>query len=267
MSFFLPKRHPGQMIGAFVVAIACTAALGSMQIPQLHQLSSKPTDLSTEQVKQAVEAETLYLRLLRQLPSFGFENLVADWTFLNFLQYFGDDPARLKSDYRLSPEYFEIILRRDPRFLLAYFFLSGSTSIYAGMPERTIEIMDMGLKFVSPRNPPKSYYIWRYRGVDELLFLGDPQASQRSFEKAAEWASSYSDPESQFIAAVSQRTAQFLARNPRSKLAQFSAWTMILTSAVDERTRKRAVIEIQALGGKVFIGPDGRYQVRPPTSD
>lgn len=265
MLFSLLSRNAGLKLLA--VAVACSVAIGNMQIPQLQKLSTKPEKLTPEQVKRDIEAETLYLRLARRTPSLGFRNVIANWTFLKFLQYFGDDDARNISDYRLSPEYFEVILGLDPRFLQAYLFLSGSTSIYAGMPERTIEIMDNALKSVTPYNPPRSYLIWRYRAIDELLFLGDAEVARRSFEKSADWASVYTDEESQFNGALSRRTAQFLARNPDSKLAQFSAWSMILFQAVDEKTRQRAVIEITALGGKVTRTPQGRFQVTPPTKD
>ena len=40
--------------------------------------------------------------MLKNLPSFGFDNLIADWTFLKFLQYFGDDEARDVTGYDLA---------------------------------------------------------------------------------------------------------------------------------------------------------------------
>ena len=107
------------------------------------------------------------------------------YIYIDFLQFFGDDEARDRTGYRLSPEYFEVILGRDPRFLDAYLGLSVSSSLYGGMPEKSIALMDKGLKSLSPQLPKKSYYIWRYKGTDELLFLGNAQAAQTSFLKAA----------------------------------------------------------------------------------
>jgi NAD-dependent DNA ligase len=59
---------------------------------------------------------------------------------------------------------------------------------------------------------------------------------------------------------------QFLDRNPKSKSAQIAAWTMVLTNQVDERTRKFAIERIKALGGKVYITPQG-IAVGPPKTD
>jgi hypothetical protein len=257
----------GQLIAPSLVALACATAIGTTQLPQLRKISTKTSTAPVAVLEREIVAEKLRLNLLEKLPTLGFSNLLADWVFLNFLQYFGDDDARAKTDYRLSPEYFEVILSRDPYFLDGYFFLSGSTSLYAGMPERSVALMDRSLQRLSPQVPPKAYYVWRYKGIDELLFLGDSKAAQHSFEMAAEWASTYTDPESQSIAAFSRRTAQFLARNPESKFAQVSAWSQVLGNATDDRTRKIAVERIRALGGDVVTGADGIPKVKLPPRD
>jgi hypothetical protein len=255
-----------QSVAASVVALLCVVGLGVLQVPKLNALLSSQKTASAETLERETESEKLRLNFLAKLPAFGFDNLVADWVYLNFLQYFGDDEVRAKTGYRLSPEYFEVILERDPRFLPAYLSLSTSTSMYAGMPERSVGLMEKGLKFLSPTAPAKSYYVWRYKGIDELLFLGDEQAAQKSFETAAKWASNYSDEESKQIAAISQGTAQFIASNPNSKLSQVSAWSMVLSSAVDDKTRQRAIAEIEALGGQIVNTPQG-YAIKPPKEE
>lgn len=257
-------NHP---IGTLVVALFCIIAIGALQLPQLNKLKNSSNSTSLTNLNKEVESEKLRLNLLHKLPNLGFNNLVADWTFLNFLQYFGDDVARNKNGYSLSPEYFEVILDGDPYFLNAYFFLSASTTLYAGMPDRTIAIMEKELKHLSPKVPSKSYYIWRWKGADELLFLGNSKAAEKSFETAAQWASTYSDAESQNVAAISRRTAQFLNRNSASKSAQIDAWSMVLNNAFDDRTHQLAINRIQALGGKVFVTPEGELKIQPPKKD
>lgn len=255
-----------QAFSAFIVAVLCVGAIGYLQVPELRRLSRQEEKLPLETVRQNLQAEGLYLDLMRRLPALGFENVIADWIYLKFLQYFGDDD-RDRTDYTLSPEYFEIILGRDPRFLPAYFFLSTSTSLYAGMPERSINLMDQGLASMTPQVPPQSYYAWRFKGIDELLFLGDSQAAKKSFEMTAAWASTYADIQSQEVAAFSRRTAAFLAKNPNSKSAQIGAWSLILSTALDNRTRLRAIERIRALGGDVVITPEGRVRVRSAAKD
>ncbi|HEY9634875.1 MAG TPA: hypothetical protein V6D14_15840 [Coleofasciculaceae cyanobacterium] len=238
-----------------------------LQVPQLNYLTNRAKNASPEALRQDVDLEKLRLNLLQQTPAFGFDNLFADWVFLNFLQYFGDEETRAVTGYSLSPEYFEIIVDRDPRFLGAYTGLSTSISLYAAKPEESVALMEKGLKSMSPQSPPKSYYIWRQKGIDELLFLGNTQAARQSFKNAAEWASTYSDEESQNVAAISRRTSEFLARNPKSKSAQVTAWAMVLNTVTDDRTRKIAISRIEALGGKVIITPEGVPKIRLPKTD
>lgn len=261
---FQSRQNFNQLIGALAAGVLCTGAIVALQLPQLNQLNNKAKTASAANFQKQVEAEKLQLQLLRKVPSFGFDRLIADWTFINFAIYFGDEEAREKTGYSLSPEYFEVIIDRDPYFLKSYLFLSSSTTLYAGLPERSVALMNRGLKSLRPQVPDKSYYVWRYKAIDELLFLADAQAAKNSLTKAAEWASTYSDDESRSVALYSRQTAAFLARNPNSKAAQISSWTTILGNAFDDRTRRRAISRIQALGGVVSVTPQGEFNVGIP---
>ncbi|MBD2307503.1 hypothetical protein H6G17_18685 [Chroococcidiopsis sp. FACHB-1243] len=256
-----------QVLVTSIIAVTCVVGIAFLQQVQIAKLKSTSQTKSLQALKQEAEIDKKHLNLMQQLPSFGFKNLVADFTFLKFLQYFGDESTRNKIGYGLSPEYFQVIIERDPFFLEAYRFLSSSTTLYAGMPERTIALIDQGLKHISPQVPSKSYYVWRYKGTDELLFLGNSQAAKDSYETAAEWASFYSDIESKNVASLSRQSAHFLATNPKSKLAQASAWILILDNAFDELTRKSAIARIQALGGKISITPEGAVNIQLPQQD
>jgi hypothetical protein len=242
----------------------CILGVGSLQLPRLKKLLKNNQTASIETLEQEVNAEKQRLHLLQKMPAFGYNNLMANWVYLSFLQYFGDDEVREKTGYRLSPEYFEVILKNDPRFITAYLGLSTSTSMYAGMPEKSIELMEKGLQSLSPWIPENSYYVWRYKGIDELLFLGDSSAAQESFATAAEWANNHTDEESKQVAAISQSTNDFLRRNPDSKYAQIATWAIVLNNPVDPKTRKRAITAIEALGGKVIVTPQGNKIQFPP---
>lgn len=257
-----------QSLVASIVALACVIAVRALQLPQLNQLKSAAATASQEAFHQEVEAERLRLNLLKKAPALGFDNLLANWIFLGFLQYFGDDPARQVTGYELSPAYFDILVERDPLFLEAYTGLSTSISLYAARPDKSVELMSKGLQSMSPKAPLRSYYVWRYKAIDELLFFGDAQASSQSFDKAAEWASVYSDEEGKNMAALSRKTAKFLASNPNSiKPVQEVVWMGVLTNAAntdDRRTLKTAISRIEALGGKVSKTPEGNWKVVLP---
>ncbi len=250
----------GCILGIFTVIIY-------LQIPQLASLK----DRSKTQSKAALQLEETklqtQLKIAKTLPVFGFKNLVADWYFINFAQYFGDTEVRQKAGYGSAMDYFEAILDRDPRFLYGYFYLSSTGSIYAGQPERSVRIMNRGLKSLSPKVPDRGYYIWRLKGVDELLFLGKIPDARNSMLMAVNWARQNPDREGQNVAQISQNTAEYLAHNPNSKQAQFDAWNMVLNAAVDDFVIKRAIAGIRSVGGKVTISPTGEFKVEAPAKD
>jgi hypothetical protein len=262
-------RHPKpwQQI-LILLGIAGITGLGALALQyqrfdRLLQTLQNPTQA---QLEQAVQAEHDRLKVLQTLPSLDFDNLVANWTMLNFLYYFGDTDIRNRTGYGLSPEYFRVILDRDPRFRTAYFFLSASTSLFAGRPDLAVGLMAEKLPLLSPTDPPGSYYIWRYKGTDELLFLGQQAAARESYLKTAEWARIDGSPEALAVAEVSQQTADFLTGDLKSRNAQISAWGMILSNAFDQSTQLLAIQQIQNLGGRVEQLPDGRYRIFSPPS-
>lgn len=256
----LPGLH--YLYAAIVVGLLLTGTAG-LQRQRLNGLRSEQVaQQPLEQLQRIEQQEQARLSLLQKTPSFGFDNLMADWAFLNFLQYFGDFAVRSQVGYRVSPEFFEVIVAKDPYFIDPYLFLSASTSLYAGAPERTVALMNQGLASMTPQVPNGGYVVWRYKGIDELLFLGDGAAAQQSFEMAANWAEQSSDPNAAAVAAASRQTAQFLAQNPASKAAQISAWIQVINYAFDDQTKRLAVERIQALGGEILDLGQGRVTVR-----
>ncbi|MEP0903061.1 hypothetical protein [Nodosilinea sp. FACHB-13] len=263
------KRRPpllwAKHLVIWVLPAALLLALVPLQQQRLANLQDRSiTDQSLEQQDQATAAT---LALAQKTPTFGFDNLAADWFFLRFLQYFGDDEARAKTGYDLSPEFFRVVIPKDPYYRMFYLFLSGSTSNFAAQPEQSVAITAQGLKRLTPTVPFDGFYIWRYRGVDELLYLGDGKAAQQSFQTAAEWGRQSPEAEAPIIAENSQRTADFLANNPLSKQAQVNAWASVLANAFDDATRQKAIDRIEALGGSVMISETGELGLRFPPDD
>ena len=217
--------------------------------------------LNIDPSAQSYSLSDAQLSALKKIPAMGFDNVVANWSFVQFLQYFGDDEARAQTGYDSSAKYLSTAIHHDPYFRNFYVFLSGSSTIFAGKPEETIRVMSEGLNRLYTHRAPDSYYIWRYKGTDELLFLNDSEAAQKSFEMAANWALQSNDENAPAVAQVSQQTAQFLSENPDSHLAQINAWGSILSTALDRQTQERAVERIRALGGDVVMTEDGQIQI------
>jgi tetratricopeptide (TPR) repeat protein len=237
-------------------------AMGAIVILQRPKLDTAKV-VSSEDYHKQEEIEGIRLDLIKKMPDFGFKNLIADWLFLQFIQYYGDDPARKVTGFTLSPDYLEIVTKYDPRFVRAYLLMSAASSISAGRPDRTVKIMEQGLKHLSP-NIPEAEYVWIYKGVDELLFLGDYQAARKSYQKASEWAEITGDTR---LAQSARKTVQFLEKNPDSKQARLNAWFTVFVGSTHQQTQDFAQRKIEELGGKVVIYPNGLVQMIPPKEE
>lgn len=260
MEFGVNQSRDGWLKPFGFIAIAALTLTGVIFLQ--HSRLKQPS-LWIENPVQATEQEKLRLQMLKQAPTFGFDNLSADWVFLNFLQYYGDEEARKKTGFGLSPDYFDIITRRDPRFTMAYLFLSGSVSHQLGKPELSIAMMRRGTAALSPQIDDSAFQVWRLQALDQLLLLGNIPAAIHSFEQAANWTKGTSYAE---IEPVLRGTADFLRTDPNSKPVRVVSWGSIYEQAVamgDRQTAARAKKEILALGGR-FVEKDGNVLVIPP---
>ncbi len=244
-----------------LLTLSLFATIGLLQNQRLHVLSMPDNSTLDTAIQQNQLAET-NLQFISATPAFGFNNLLSSWVFLRFLQYFGDFDSRDFVGYGLSPKFFEVIVERDPYFMSAYLYLTNAVSVYAGQPQTAISLMDKGLRTMSPDLPARSYFVWRYKGTDQLLFVGDNSAAQASFQTAADWAQQSSDSEAPLVAKLSQRTANFLATDPNSKPAVINGWMNVLSRAIDDNVRQEAIAQIEALGGKVLVAENGQVTVR-----
>ncbi len=242
--------------------LGALALVAWMQRNSLKTLQAQASQTLSPAEYTRQDAQTAaQLSLLSQLPSFGFENLMSDWAFLQFLQYFGDWRAREATNYDLAPEFFQVMIPRDPKFAQAYVFLSTSVTLYAGKPEITVGLMDEGIKELSPKTYKEAYLVPVYKAIDELLFLGNANAAAQSYDLAADWVSLNPTPETAGYADSYRQTAQFLRDNPDSKQAQINSWLMVLAYAVSGRGQQLAIENLRRLGVKVIIEPDGSVKI------
>ena len=162
---------------------------------QYSGIQKKDKTLTAAEYQAQEKEEKLQLKFLNKTPAIGFDNVLADWAYLKFIQYFGDDEAREKTGYSLVPEYFSLVVDRDPRFVDALMPLEVATSLFAALPQKSVDLLGQALQRIPPKflsNIPP-YYLWRAKGNDELLFLGDLEATKKSYTKSIKWAGAYDD--------------------------------------------------------------------------
>jgi hypothetical protein len=259
-------RTLGRGLTTICILGACTLGIVTLQRRQLQQIQSLA---QTPEVAEAQQA--LSLKALNRLPKhgFGFNNVIADWAFLRFLDYYGDDAARDKVGYGSSPLFFDVITSRDPRFVDTYVFLSGTLSYQLGQPELAVKYMQRGLDALSPRAHSQAYKVPSLMGLDKLLMLGDDAGASAAYGKAAEWAKESSDRVDQTIVAqVFERYSISLKGEKDRSKVRFWAWTTVFAQASeigDRKTQDRARSELLALGAQPVQDPkSGQTIFTPP---
>ena len=236
-----------------LTSIALIIGIIALQKPQ--QRADKENNIN-EYNRQESKEKTV-AGLLANMPSFGFDNLIADWAYLKFLVYFGDGEVREHTGYAATPNYFKAVVKNDPRFVKAYFMMSPATSAFAGDPEVSASLIEKGLSTITTQSHSDAYFLWIYKAIDELLFLGDSKAAKESYDNGIEWASYYNDDRSKAVTARMKAMSNFLAKNPDSVEAQIGSWFQLLTNAKDDITRQRAIDNIERLGGEIQFTPNG----------
>ena len=252
------KSHLINQVALFGLGASILFFIIDLQSAQIQKISENT--LTEKTYLKQEKSEGLKLSYLKKMPTFGLSNLIADWTMLEFLQYFGDGEARNITGYSLSADYLEVIAQNDPFFSRAYIIISPASSMFAGTPERTVTIMNKGLAKMSP-DITDAYYVWLYKGTDEILFLGDLKKAKKSYQMSANWASKAGNEK---ISESAEGTAKFLATKPDASQAQVGAWFTVWNNAKDERIRQIAEAKIESIGGELKIYPDGRVEAIPP---
>lgn len=247
------------------VTLGALSIVAILQRQSLEALKNQSGEVLTEAEYRRQTAQTIaQMKALAKLPAFGFDNLVSDWAFLQFLQFFGDSKARQVTGYDEVAAFFRVIVAKDPRFVESYPYLSTAITVYASQPQTSVELMAKGLTHLDPHYQANAYLVWVFRAMDELLFLGRGLDAARSYERAAEWAQRQADPQIRDAAAYYRSLARTLRKDPDSRMAQINSWIWALVNAVSDRSRKTAIENIERLGGKVSRLPDGSWQIRHP---
>jgi fructose-1,6-bisphosphatase/sedoheptulose 1,7-bisphosphatase-like protein len=105
------------------------------------------------------------------------------------------------------------------------------------------------------------YYLWRAKGNNELLFLGDVEAAKQSYQKSKEWAKAIGGADSERMIEINQRSINFLDSNPNSKNARVGAWVSILANQHDKKTAEKIIQQIKQLGAKIEVNEDGTIKI------
>lgn len=228
-----------------LVLSACVIGVLFLQNTYRNKIISQTQNIDYFQDEQNLQTK---INFQKNIPAFGFNNLKADWLFLHFVQYLGDQTAREKTGYSLTPQYFANIIEDDINFLSAYLILANANTMYAGQPEKSISLIEEVLNSSSAENDTKQYYLlWLHKAYDELFFLGDIATAKSSYNQAQHWLrqQQLNLPKDRIGGYVPN--IELLAENSDIIQAQILAWSTVLPYVKDRETKQKITEKINNL--------------------
>ena len=239
-------------ISKFLPALTPFICLAGIVILQSQEYKKSAQKLNRANYLSQEEEQARLIEFQQQTPALGFDNLIADWSYLNFVQYFGNESARKTIGYKLVPDYFETISNIDPHFTQAHLRLSIANSMYAGNPEKTITLMEQVLESVDPASEPAAL-LWTSKGLDELLFLGDKEAAIKSYKMAAKWATLTKSDRPDGLNIQDLEAALESTTEIELKEAQIRAWSSVLSHIKDNQRKREIVARIDDLRAEILV--------------
>lgn len=265
MNFTFRLTQKAQLFLTVALISLCTVSIAVLQQSILNQNKQSATE---EEYFRQEQVRATSLNIINNFPDFGFKNLIADWIYLQFIQYYGDTEARKVTGYQLIPQYFQAIVERDPRFTDAHILLSLANTLFAGKPELSVELLEQSLEHLAPNQVERSHELWFNKAMDEFLFLGKLEAAKQSYQKGAEWAEQSTEEGSDDFANYAKRMIRFIETNPDTTEGRIGAWTLILSTTNQRVVQEKVIQELEALGAEVVISSDGSIErVKLPRSE
>ncbi len=120
-----------------------------------------------------------------RLVSLGYDQILADVYWLDFIQYFGDTKARLADHYGRCYDYLSLVTALDPHFIQAYWFASFAVGSEQKRPDLASKIISRGLA-VNQDN----WYLPYIAGVNEFINAKDDKAAAKYYRMAAKFPGS-----------------------------------------------------------------------------
>lgn len=213
---------------------------------------------ATQQRSELVEqdsSEEITLDTLEKLPNLGNRNLVADFLWLRFSQYFGDTQARAKSGYGLSYKYLKAITDKDPHFANAYRIANLAIAYKMGRTDLAEALLIKGI-----RANPDAYLLWQARGFLHFLYTGDIAKAVYSFRRNAGLAVAVGGNRLQYWGNYWFAMSRYLEVSKSNVWTRRQIWMEVYTNASDAITKGLALAQLGKLG--VFQSKDGRLVAR-----
>lgn len=168
----------------------------------------------------------------------GYDQLLADWYWLAFVQYIGDGAARAQDHYAAADKYLQLIVDLDPGFIKAYWFAAFIIGSERQQPEQAAKLIDRGIQANAD-----NWYLPFIAGINQYLYARNDAAAAKYYKMAAKFPAA--------PAWLSRQAAILEARIP-STIKEINIWDSIYGSTGDEIVREKARDHLISLWTQVY---------------
>lgn len=207
-----------------MIVLIATSARVQFEKSLLHTSSPEITLLPS---KECVKAFAL-----------GFDDVIADIYWLEFIQYFGNSAARHRDNFRKAYDYLDLITSLDPHFVPAYYFAAFVLGQERREPQRAAELINRGIS-----SNPDNWYLPYVAGINQYLYAHDDIKAAKYYRMAAKY------PEAPKWLG---RQAKILEAEIPSVIKVINVWDSIYASASDSTVKECARAKLLELWGRIY---------------
>jgi hypothetical protein len=168
-----------------------------------------------------------------RLISLGFDQLLADVMWLQFIQYVGDNVACKADDGSRASAMLDVVTTLDPHFEKAYFFIATVVGGEEHDPQGADKLLQRGID-----NNANNWYIPFIAGINQYLFAHNETQAAKYYRMSAKFPDA-----PPWLAGQ----ATILEAHIPSNIKAINVWQKILDSAKDSAVRQRAREELCVL--------------------
>jgi hypothetical protein len=182
-----------------------------------------------------------------RLVGLGYDRLLADFYWLEFVNYIGDVRARFRDKSSMADKYLDLVSGLDPHFTQPYWYCAFTVGSEQKRPFRANEIIQRGL-----RANPGNWYLPYIAGINMYLFAHDEVAAARYYSVASKL------PDAPPWLA---RQAAILAAKIPSTIKEINTWDTIYHTERSPMIRTKAREKLISLWSRVYYSsPKGEIR-------
>jgi hypothetical protein len=179
-----------------------------------------------------------------KLCALGFEQTLADFYWLGFIQYLGDKQNGARYGYSQSEKFIRIIIELDPHFLKVYYFAAFIIGSELHQPEIAAQIIQHGIE-----ENPNSWYLPFIAGINQYLYAHNEIRAAKYYRMAAKFPDAPKWLE---------RQARILEAKIPSTIKEVNVWDSIYASSTDAGVKEKARVRLVGLWLRVYRSSPSR---------